>query len=294
MFFNASLGILEYSLHFRLTPFVVAGTEIDDDYRSTALLGHPLLNAGTTATYILMLFLGGDPSRLPAWRAALAAPQMVAMVAFGGRTAIVLGAAVIALGSLPRIAAILNGRRFDQRIGIAVAIGLPIVIAAMIMAVSQGLLSDLSARFVDDKGSSEARVAILELFGKFSLEDMLLGPDPDRLQSLQWILGIEYGIENSWLGFVFQYGLLISLLFFIGVVALLAEYVSAGRPRSWVLVAFFLILSSSSASLSVKSTVLTQFAILMITIFGERVNHAVADPVAALVRPSGRSHMLAR
>lgn len=294
MFVNASLGILEFLLHFRLTPFAVAGTAIVDDYRSTALLGHPLLNAGTTGAYILMLFFHGDPEDRPLLRAGMMALQMVAMVAFGGRTAIVLGVSALALGSLPTIAAILGGRRFDERLGIVIAIGSPIVVAAAFFAVSQGLFTDLVARFVDDKGSSEARVVIFDLFGQFSLADLLLGPDQERLQSLQTILGIEYGIENSWLGFVFQYGLLISVMFIGGFLALIAEYMARSRRGSWILVGYFLILASSSASLSVKSLVLSQFAILMITIFGREFNHEVIDAASIVVDSPRPNYILSR
>ena len=57
---NACLGIAEFAFHFRLTPFVAGGRTIVGDYRSTALLGHPLLNAGTTTIYAAMLIFGAD------------------------------------------------------------------------------------------------------------------------------------------------------------------------------------------------------------------------------------------
>ena len=56
---NACLGLVEFAFDFHLTPFVIGGTPILGDYRSTALLGHPLLNAATTARYAAMLNLGG-------------------------------------------------------------------------------------------------------------------------------------------------------------------------------------------------------------------------------------------
>jgi hypothetical protein len=267
LFVNATLGILEFLLHFRLTPYVVGGVEIVEDMRSTALLGHPLLNAGSTGAYILILYFGGDALARPQWRALAIAPQMVAMIAFGGRTAIVLGLVVMTVGALPTIGAVLAGRRFDQRVGLLIALGLPLLIGVAFLAVSQGFLANLIERFVDDKGSSEARVVIFSLFDQFSWGELLLGPDPSRLATLQYTLGIEYGIENSWLGFVFQYGLLIATFFVIGVLALMMEYVRKCRPYSLIIVGYFLVMVSSSASLSVKSLVLSQFGVLMMLVF---------------------------
>ena len=52
---NAAIGIVEYATGWRLTPYVFAIY----DWRSTALLGHPLANAALTGAYILILLFGG-------------------------------------------------------------------------------------------------------------------------------------------------------------------------------------------------------------------------------------------
>jgi hypothetical protein len=268
LFTNACIGIVEFLTQSRLTPFVVAGVPVLHDYRSTALFGHPLENAGTTAGYSLMLFFGGAPSDSPLVKAALIALQLVALVAFGGRTALVLCGLMLAVGSLPTIAGVINGRRFDRNLGSVVVLATPVIIAAAVAAASSGLFNSLIERFEDDKGSAAARFVIFDLFNSFSFEDILLGPDPARLASLQTTLGIEYGIENSWLGLVFQYGAIISAFFVLGLLALLGDFVRRTRPRSVFIVAYFLILVSSSASISVKSFSFNQFAILLLIVFG--------------------------
>jgi len=268
LFANACVGIIEFLTQTRLTPFVVAGVPVLHDYRSTALFGHPLVNAGTTAGYVLMLFFGGHPAGRPFLKAGLMSLQLVALVAFGGRTAIVLLGLLLAVGSLPTLAGILNGRRFDQRAGIVFVIAAPAILAATVAAASSGLFSNLVDRFEHDRGSAQARLVIFDLFDSFSLEDMLLGPNPERLASLQSTLGIEYGIENSWLGLVFQYGAIITVLFVLGLLALLGEFARRTRPKSVFIVLYFLILASSSASLSVKSFAFNQFAILLLIVFG--------------------------
>jgi hypothetical protein len=281
MFANACLGIAEYAGHFRLTPFVTGGRLITDDYRSTALFGHPLLNAGTTGLYALMLFFGADRSLKTPLRFALLAIQVVALVPFGGRTSLVLTLGVIALGLLRGLADLMRGARFDMRWALAGALALPAAAAALAALWLGGGLDPLIERFTDDRGSAEARVVIFQLFDAFSLEDILLGPDPARLASLQQTLGIEYGIENGWLGLVFQYGALMSLAFALGFFALVGEFWRRSAPYALVNVALFLLQVSSSASLSVKSFAFNQFAILLLVVFDRRASGEKQGEVSA-------------
>src|SRR5690606_6737276 len=81
---NAIIAIGELLGGWRLTPFYVGGEAIGWDWRSTALLGHPLVNALLAGLYLTILASGA--TRLSA---ALLAPaillQLVALAAFGGR-----------------------------------------------------------------------------------------------------------------------------------------------------------------------------------------------------------------
>ena len=267
---NACLGLAEFAFDFRLTPFVAGGRAIVGDYRSTALLGHPLLNAGTTALYAAMLILGGDRAlRLPL-RLALATIQLVALVPFGGRTSLTLAIVVVCLAALRPIGEALGGRRFDLRAAIAAALIVPLATSAAAAAWIGGALAPLVERFSADRGSTQARIVVFDLFDAFSLQDILLGPDPQRLATLQNTLGIEYGIENGWLGLVFQYGALMSTYFLVGFAALLWELWRRAKSGAWAIVLLFLVQASSSASLSVKTFAFNQFAILMLAVFDRR------------------------
>jgi hypothetical protein len=272
MFVNACLGLAEFAFDFRLTPFVAGGRAIVNDYRSTALLGHPLLNAGTTALYAAMLILGGDRAlRLPL-RLALTTIQLVALVAFGGRTSLTLAIVVVGLAALKPIGEALGGRRFDLRAAIAAALAAPFAAAVAAAAWFGGALAPLIERFSADRGSAQARVVVFDLFDAFSFQDILLGPDPQRLATLQNTLGIEYGVENSWLGLVFQYGALMTAFFLIGFAALLWELWRRAKSGAWAIMLLFLVQASASASLSVKTFAFNQFAILMLAVFDGRVS----------------------
>lgn len=229
-----------------------------------------MLNAGTTGLYALMLFFGADRALKQPLRLVQFLIQLVALVAFGGRTALVLTLLTIGLGSLRPIADFLRGRPFEMRWAMAGALAVPILLAAIATTALNGGLDPLIERFTDDRGSAQARVVALELFDAFPPADILFGPDPERLASLQNTLGIEYGVEDSWLGLLFQYGALMTLTFSLGFFALLYEFWRRANSYAIVLVAVFIVEISSAASISVKSFTFNQFAILLLVIFDWR------------------------
>ena len=87
---------------------------------------------------------------------------------------------------------------------------------------------------------------------------------------MQNTLGIEYGIENSWLGLALQYGALMTIFFIAGFAALLGEFWRRAKSGAWAIMLLFLVQVSSSATLSVKSLAFNQFAILMLAVFDRR------------------------
>ena len=270
MIVNACLGLAEFAFAFRLTPFVAGGRAILGDYRSTALLGHPLLNAGTTSLYAAMLILGADRAiRLPL-RLVMTTIQLVALVPFGGRTSLTLAIVVVCLAALRPIGEALGGRRFDLRTAIVAALVAPLAVAAAAAAWLGGALAPLIERFSADRGSAQARVVLFDLFDAFTFQDFVLGPDPKRLATLQNTLGIEYGIEDGWLGLAFQYGAAMTTFFLIGFAGLLWELWRRARSGAWAIMLLFLAQVSSSASLSVKTFAFNQFAILMLAVFDGR------------------------
>ena len=267
MFVNACIGIVEFVTHWRLTPYVAAGKVILHDYRSTALLGHPLVNAAVGAAYVLMLLYGAD--RAVGWglRLVLVGVQLASFVTFGGRTAIVLS---VALGA-PRLARpaleVLAGRRFDMRAALVAALSAPVLLAAIVLLAQRGTFDGLLERFADDKGSADARLLIFQLFDYFSLDELLFGPDQQRLASIQNTLGIEYGIESSWFGFLFGYGAFMTLFFLAAFAALMWEFWRRSRPGAWALFLYILVQLSSAAGISVKSLVFDQFVVLLLAFF---------------------------
>ncbi|MDE2364039.1 MAG: VpsF family polysaccharide biosynthesis protein [Hyphomicrobiales bacterium] len=281
MIANAALGIIEFATHWRLTPFVTGGAAIEHDYRSTALFGHPLLNAATTAAYIVALVYRADKGANPLLFAGVIALQGVAMVAFGGRTAIVLTLALVGFHALRRLVGIARGGRFDMRAAGLALTAAPVVLALAALAYRAGYLDEIVSRFTNDKGSTQARVVLYDLFDYFSIEDLLFGPDPQQLATAQNTLGIEYGVENSWIGFLFQYGALMTGAFVAGFLALYLEIWRRAAAGRLALTLMFFVEVTSAAAISVKSFEFNHFVVIVLALAGARASKSAVDRAVA-------------
>ena len=267
---NAVLGLVEYVTRWRLTPmFDIDGTIIVD-WRSTALLGHPLNNAFVTGVWMVMLASGAAPERRPIVRIAAMALGAAALVAFGGRVAMVFAFLFLAvLGGLGGMK-LLAGRRFDLG-GAAAALAVATVLAvATILLVDGGAADRLIARFADDAGSAGTRIAMFNIFGDLGWAEFLIAPPPDLMQQAQREYGIRIGIESTEVAFVAFYGVIMATLVLAGLAAFLRELVRATSIRSLWAIAFFVVVMSASTGLASKSTNLAVFTTMVLTMMPRR------------------------
>ena len=213
IFANAVLGIYEVSTGFRLTPYLVHGEPMLDDWRSTALMGHPLANAALMGSYVMVLALGGhrDLAGFPA--VILGSVSLASMFAFGGRAATGLLFAGLLLIVFVRFIAILHGRRFSLGKAIATIAAVPVVALAVYTLVELGYFDRFLLRIVDDAGSASTRLEMFELFGYLNWSDLMLVPDKEQIATWVAILGLEYGIENFIVSFILSYGIVATVIF---------------------------------------------------------------------------------
>lgn len=264
MVLNALIGLAEFAGGFRLTPIVAEGLEITTDYRSSSLLGHPLNNAAMASCYALILLLGGGRDLTPGWRAAAFLLQLPALAVFGGRFATVAFIGFAAVIAIRHLAQILAGRRFSQSAAAAMLVIVPVLVVGTILMVTEGFLDKFLMRFVEDDGSAASRLIMFDLIGKIPFQELLVGANPDVVATLQRTEGIAFGIESFWVGFIAYYGILISVPFFVGLIAFLVGLArQAARGSSWAIVLFILI-CSTSASLSGKTTSFGQFVAMLL------------------------------
>lgn len=278
MMLNSLLGIAEFATGWRLTPIVASGMVIEDEWRSSALLGHPLANASLTGSYILALALGAARD-LPRPFAILAFVLAFAgMVVFGGRaSSVFLLAMLLALGGL-RFLDILRGGRFNTRNVLAVLISLPVLAVVVFGLLEAGFFDLFIERFVDDQGSASTRIEMFELFKHISMSELLLAPDAAQMATLRSLYGLDFGIESFWVSFVLSYGLIPGLFFFAGLIAFCRDVVRTLRPGgTWVMVFFFAV-ASTSVSLSAKTPLFAVFILMLLILMRKRQHDPVAAP----------------
>jgi hypothetical protein len=276
---NVLIGIFEILTQNRLFPFVIAGQLVEDG-RSTALLGHPLLNASTTGAYLLCLFLGGDPRLRLVPRAIIVSLSLLGLLAFGGRTALVATCLIVGCVVLWKFVLFLFGGRVDLRRVAAVLAFSPVFVIGVAGAAATGMFDTTLARFIDDNGSAQARLIALQLLDTFDMGDLLFGPRPDVLTSTLNTLGISVGIESTWLGLAFSYGALITGFFVVGLFVLFWEYWRRARSGAVLLFVYFIVVISAANGLATKTLTFVQFSILLLYFFQRQPGVSEREPDA--------------
>ena len=190
MILNASLALVEFATKHLYFPFRLDGADYVTDTRSSALQGHPLGNATITCVYILALISGGG--RMPApVRAGVVVLQLLAMVAFGGRSALVT---TIVFGGLQGCIALHRVLRSGTvpLLGMAGAVLVATITPLVLLGlVAGGFFDAILVRFSNDGGSANARVEMLELVRRIPFRDLMVGPDTAYVDSERLILGIS-------------------------------------------------------------------------------------------------------
>ena len=285
--FNAALGIVEFATQWRLIPVSFDGIPVttEMEWRAAGLLGHPLASAATAGMYAIILAMGcGTLS--PAWlRWPATALQVASLAAFGGRTALVLTLLGLAVLILLRIARILRGQRFGRRSTLLVLLLMPLAVAGLVTLANAGYFDQLLLRFVDDNGSAKSRALIAEVFRHFSWQELWFGPDQEHVASVLHLEGIEVGVESFWLGLVVLCGLWMSAVFFVGFGAFMVEVMRRCDIRAVVPLGFFLVVVSTTISLSAKTASLAQFVaivIILMPVAAERARSSSRATTAVL------------
>ena len=261
---NAALGIWEFAGGFRVTPLIAQGVALTGDWRSTALLGHPLQNATITAVYAFILIQGGGRDLSGLLRPLAFLLQLAALAAFGGRAATAMFIAFGAVAAVVQVARIVQTRSITARGAATFALVLTVGIVAASLLVAGGYFDQFASRFVSDEGSFNARISMFKLLGEIPYSALLAGPSPEYVATLQRLEGIEFGIESFWVAMIANYGILISIPFFIGLTAFLFDLKRVTRsPSGWTIL-LFVAICSTSASLSGKTTGFAEFAVMLL------------------------------
>jgi hypothetical protein len=254
---NAIIGIGEQVLRLRLEPYTVGDgiPLIENTFRATALFGHPLTNAALTGFGLFVLYrLPGPLSRV-----LLCLVAVAALLSFGGRTALIVNLGLLAALACTDLAghARRSGLSYGQLTGgtLLIALMLVAVVAAVMMgSIGQRIVTSL----VWDQ-SAQVRTRSLLLFAQLKWEQLAFGMSPDAIAAAAWDVGIrppDAAIESFWLVMALQVGIPLTTLFGLGLTILLTRLARRGGAATGLGLIGFVVVTSTSISLAIKSELL--------------------------------------
>lgn len=280
---NVVLGYYEYFSGHRLIPLTLGDVVVTGEWRSAALLGHPLTASGVVGAYVLALVL--RPAICPPLllRLPLIAFCLGSLMAFGGRTSLVTVLAVIALIGAFEAFRLMRGRPTRLPAAILAICVLFAAGAVIFAALSLGIFDKMLLRFSSDKGSALARFATFDLLSHFDWHELILGPNPVRVNALQAQLGLNFGIENFWISSIVQFGLIHTGLLTVGLICFFVELLRRSSRAAWAIVLLIVVIAASSVSFSSKNIQLAQFIFLIALLLPHEQRRA-----ATPLRPTAR------
>jgi polysaccharide biosynthesis protein VpsF len=255
------------------------------EFRAQALFDHPLTGA---MLCILGVFLGLAATRRPVPRLLLLAMLMLGLLAFGGRAA--LATTIVALMLLGGV--LLLRRVATRRLGLQA--GIATVAAAILLGLAGWLVlteTSLGARILahlsfDD--SAAARTVQWRTLFLLDERQVLLGSSIDQVRQMEFALGQDApfsDIEDFWLASFVSLGTVGFAFFLAGMLPFLAWLWRVGMFWGRCMLATFLVVASTSNTLSRKSDLLVLLVagILASTGFADRnpvAGGAARNPVA--------------
>ena len=266
MTINALMGLFEFAAHTLIFPYRLDGVAHFEDMRSTALQGHPLINAAVTGVYVVSL-MAGAKTIAPLLRAGLILLQFAALVVFGGRTAIVVTLALTPLFVVYYAFASLRRGRVSLLLAAVVVAAAPLLALGVLGVLSSGLADPLLMRFVDDNGSAATRVIMFDMLGPFSLRELIVGPNLEQVESLRRHFGLEQGVENPFIRMTLYQGGFLMAATFLTLVWFFRELLRGRGFRVIGPVVAMAVLLNASESIAVKTNVLDKLVLMFVCMF---------------------------
>ncbi len=264
---NAVLAVGEVLSPARLTPLHVGRSDIvaEEYFRASAFLGHPLHNALITATLLPAVTLLPWSS---VWKAFVMVVLMLGLLAFGGRTSVVL--VVLLYGSYFAVrvcSSVVRGRlSYLQLTGGSVAL-----LAALTTMGGVVAASGIGGRIFNNlkiDSSASVRLRVWDAFSYLSDVDMWVGISPAAIDQISIRMGLDpdyEAIENFWIYLFMQFGVIGFVPFLIGLGCLAVVLFKGATPPMRMAMLLYLLVSSTANTLASKTVSLL---LLVLVIFG--------------------------
>jgi hypothetical protein len=266
---NSLIAIGESAVHRHLVPYTVAdGVEVVEEiFRSTALLGHPLTNAIITASTIFMLL---DLDR-PVLRVVLIGLFCVALLTFGGRAAFVTVTLVLTVFLAIKAVAGLAASRYSYLQILGGLLGTLILLALFLAFI---FVSGFGERifthlYIDD--SAAVRADNWLVFSYMSPGEILFGLAPQNIEHVMIRMGLNFpleSIENPWIYMSMQFGMLGLGLVLLSLATICWWLARRSGVGGCLALMVFFIVASTYNSIAAKSYLLTVLFVSLVSLTG--------------------------
>lgn len=255
IFINSIVGIFERIFSFHLFPIIFT---YGDEFRSTALLGHPLNNALITFIFILYILVN-DISHLK--KNILLVILFTALICYGSRGS--LAVSVLAFLIFYGIPLLFSKRIYYKNANKFVLLLLMAFTISLLMYLL--LYTPLGERltttsFFDD--SANVRLESLDIIDWGSLENYFWAETENSIEYYSYLYNVEI-IENFWVVWILKFGLIFTIPIFIFLVFLL---VRINKIQEWkgafLSVFLFMLAAGTNNSLASYTSAISIFVIL--------------------------------
>ena len=256
--FDSLMALAERVVGHRFVPSFM--DSYAGEHRAAALLAHPLLASQLTGQLLLILVLSPQ-RRVPiAVRAVEIILHVLAMFAFGGRTALVfLPFILIAYALFAR------NRRGEVRVT-ALQRVLPIAVAlagVLFVFLPIPFIEATLQRFTEDNGSANTRNAAISIIQSLDLHGLLFGIDIYQRTLLMAFFKTSQGIELGWIALTLSYGLIAIIPLAIGLPLFLFGAARTLNRSATYAAIYFLTITAGAAGLASKGLFIADLLILM-------------------------------
>lgn len=280
---NAVLALGEALTPTRLTPLHVGRSDIvaEDYFRASAFLGHPLHNAMITATLLPAITLV-PWSRI--WKLSFIGVLMLALLAFGGRSSVVVGALLYgAFFGARTLRDVIRGRlNYLQLTGGSLALMLALTGLVGVVAAT-GLGGRIFNNLKLDS-SANVRLRVWDAFNYLTNTDLWMGVAPTEIDHISLRLGLDptyEAIENFWIYLFMQFGFIGFIPFLVGIVCLLVVMLRTATPPMRVAVLLYFVVASTANTLATKTVSLMLLLLVILGGTAFRLQTASAMPWSA-------------
>ncbi len=243
---NAAIGLVEFLLHQRLIP---TAADMDNPFRASGLLGHPLAGALVTGPVLLAsLAMRGRLLFRAAWLGGL----WLSLLAFGGRSSFFVTTICLLLYLLVRALGRIRRGGFSYRQVAGGSLAVVVFLTALSVAAFTSGMGERVFGTLLVESSAEARLTAWDALKDLRGDDLLFGIAPDRIHEITHFLGLV-AIENFWLWYLLELGVVGFVFFVAGISALLIWLYRGANVQGRLALVAFVIIASGSNSLSTKN-----------------------------------------